>query len=197
MSIVAPALARSNARLAPRARTASARPIALGIDLRSGARYPTGLAILDASRRCLRVAKVRTDAEILEVIGEAAPDIVAIDAPLALPEGRDCADPACGCATFGIMRAVDRLAARQGYRPFPALLPSMVGLTLRGIALLTTLRAEGVPVYFSTDTGPTMVLMLHRDHVVVTAARIRSLGFDCVEGDIAPGAHLIQESQMA
>jgi hypothetical protein len=42
-----------------------------------------------------------------------------------------------------------------------------------------------------------MVLMLHRDHVVVTAARIRSLGFDCVEGDIAPGAHLIQESQMA
>lgn len=59
------------------------------------------------------------------------------------------------------------------------------------------LRAEGVPVYFSTDTGPTMVLMLHRDHVAVTAARIRSLGFDCVEGDVAPGAHLIQESQMA
>jgi diphosphomevalonate decarboxylase len=53
------------------------------------------------------------------------------------------------------------------------------------------LRAEGVPVYFSTDTGPTMVLMLHRDHVAVTAARIRALGFDCVEGDIAPGAHLI------
>lgn len=59
------------------------------------------------------------------------------------------------------------------------------------------LRAEGVPVYFSTDTGPTMVLMLHRDHVAATAARIRSLGFDCVEGDVAPGAHLIQESQMS
>jgi len=53
------------------------------------------------------------------------------------------------------------------------------------------LRAANVPVYFSTDTGPTMVLMLHRDHVAVVAARVRAFGFDCVEGDIAPGAHLM------
>ena len=59
------------------------------------------------------------------------------------------------------------------------------------------LRAEGISVYFSTDTGPTMVLMLHRDHVATVAARTRSLGFDCVEGNIAPGAHVMQISDFA
>ena len=53
------------------------------------------------------------------------------------------------------------------------------------------LRAEGVPVYFSTDTGPTMVLLLAAADVPAVAARVRALGFDCVEGDIAPGAHVV------
>jgi diphosphomevalonate decarboxylase len=57
--------------------------------------------------------------------------------------------------------------------------------------LCDDLRAEGVPVYFSTDTGPTMVLLLGAEHVGTVAARVRSAGFDAVEGDIAPGARLI------
>ena len=122
--------------------TSVPRPVSVGIDLRSGPRYPTGLAVLDATLRCLRVEKMRTDEQILDAIALARPDVVAIDAPLALPEGRDCADPACACARFGIMRKVDRIAAREGYRPFPTLLPSMVKLTLRGIALLERLRRD-------------------------------------------------------
>ena len=121
-------------------------PLALGIDLRSGPRYPTGLAVLDAGRRCVRVGIVRTDEEILAAVAVTRPALVAIDAPLALPEGRDCAGPTCACARFGIMRAVDRVAARAGYRPFPALLSSMVRLTLRGIALREQLTAAGVAV---------------------------------------------------
>ena len=39
------------------------------------------------------------------------------------------------------MREVDRLCAAAGYRPFPSLLPSMVGLTLRGIQLHAVLEA--------------------------------------------------------
>lgn len=122
------------------------RPLALGIDLRSGPRYPTGLATLDAAWRCHRVERMRTDAELVAAVEAARPQLVAIDAPLALPEGRDCADPGCACARFGIMRAVDRLAARAGYRPFPALLPSMVQLTLRGIALRECLAQAGMRV---------------------------------------------------
>ncbi len=118
--------------------------VVLGLDLRSGPRYPTGLAVLDGTLRLRDLRVVRTDAEIDAAIERWRPVLVAIDAPLALPEGRCCADPACECARFGILRQVDRDCIAAGYRPFPTLLPSMVGLTLRGIALLARLQAAGV-----------------------------------------------------
>jgi diphosphomevalonate decarboxylase len=62
--------------------------------------------------------------------------------------------------------------------------------------LCDDLRAEGVPVYFSTDTGPTMVLLTGRTVTERVVVRVRAAGFDCVEGDIAPGAQLVQ-TQMA
>lgn len=127
--------------------------ITFGIDLRSSARYPTGIAVMDANRRLRGLAIARTDEAILDALEACAPRVVAIDAPLALPEGRDCVDPACACATAGIMRDVDRIAAREGYRPFPALLPSMVNLTLRGIALRETLEERGYEV---VETYPGM-----------------------------------------
>lgn len=57
--------------------------------------------------------------------------------------------------------------------------------------LCDALRAEGVPVYFSTDTGPTMVLLLHRRDVARVAGRVREMGFDAIVGNIAPGAQLV------
>lgn len=121
-------------------------PLALGIDLRSGPRYPTGVAVLGPDRQLRLLDTVRTDEEIEDIVQRFAPAVVAIDAPLALPEGRCCADPACECARHGIMREVDRLCAAMGYRPYPTLIPSMVGLTLRGIALGEQLRACGFEV---------------------------------------------------
>jgi predicted nuclease with RNAse H fold len=118
-------------------------PVALGVDLRSGPRYPTGLAVLDAARRLRELRTVRDDEQIVDAVERHRPAIVAIDAPLGLPEGRCCADPACDCAVHGIMREVDRVCAAAGFRPFPALLPSMVGLTLRGIALHERLSDAG------------------------------------------------------
>lgn len=118
-------------------------PTTLGIDLRSGPRYPTGIAVMDGDRRVQRLAVVRSDEEILAAAERCAPACVAIDAPLGLPEGRCCANPACACARHGIMRAVDRACAAAGYRPFPSLLPSMVQLTLRGIALHAAFAERG------------------------------------------------------
>ncbi len=117
--------------------------VVLGLDLRSSPRYPTGLAVMDRKGRLLDLRVVRTDEAILEAVEAHRPALIAIDAPLALPEGRHCADRDCECASAGIMREVDRIAAREGYRPFPALLPSMVNLTLRGIAVRETLQAAG------------------------------------------------------
>ena len=117
--------------------------LTVGIDLRSGPRYPTGLAVIDRSRRLHRLAVVRDDNEILEATALADPALIAIDAPLGLPEGRCCTDPTCECARYGIMREVDRVCAAAGYRPFPTLLPSMVKLTERGMRLHALLRDAG------------------------------------------------------
>ncbi len=135
----------SKPRADSRSGTASG-PLALGIDLRSAPRYPTGLAVLGLDRRLRLLETVRTDEEIEDVVERYAPAIVAIDSPLALPEGRCCADSACECARHGIMREVDRICAAMGYRPYPTLIPSMVGLTLRGIALGERLCARGLAV---------------------------------------------------
>lgn len=57
------------------------------------------------------------------------------------------------------------------------------------------LRAEGVPVYFSTDTGPTLVLMTHRQFAPRVIARMRELGFDTIDGHIAPGAQIVNADE--
>jgi predicted nuclease with RNAse H fold len=125
----------------PKAR--SAAEIALGIDLRSGPRYLTGIAVLGTDLRLRKLQVVRTNDEIEAIVEQFQPAMIAIDAPLGLPEGRCCADKSCPCAVNGIMREVDRTCAAAGYRPFPSLLPSMVKLTLRGIALSQRLLASG------------------------------------------------------
>jgi diphosphomevalonate decarboxylase len=53
------------------------------------------------------------------------------------------------------------------------------------------LRAQGMPVYFSTDTGPTMVLLTHKKDVARAAERVRELGFDAIESGIAGPAELV------
>ena len=118
-------------------------PLTVGIDLRSGPRYPTGFAAMGPELRLQRIEVIRTDEALLEAIERASPALVAIDAPLGLPEGRCCTDQTCECARHGIMREVDRVCAAAGYRPFPTLLPSMVKLTERGIRLYEELTARG------------------------------------------------------
>lgn len=55
------------------------------------------------------------------------------------------------------------------------------------------LRGRGVPVYASTDTGPTVVLITHRDHAeaVVDAVAALGLGLETVRGSIGGPATLI------
>lgn len=98
---------------------------------------------MDGTRRLRQIEVVRDDEEILEVIALTQPALVAIDASLGLPEGRCCTDQSCACARHGIMREVDRVCAAAGFRPFPTLLPSMVKLTERGIALHAALTEAG------------------------------------------------------
>ncbi len=121
----------------------TASVLALGIDLRSGPRYPTGVAVLDSELRIQFIQTLRTNGEIEAIVDRFDPAIIGIDASLGLPEGRCCADKSCPCAVHGIMREADRVCAAEGYRPFPSLLPSMVRLTMRGIVLSQRMLAAG------------------------------------------------------
>lgn len=125
----------------PKGHTASV--FALGIDLRSSPRYPTGVAVLDVDLRIQLIQTARTNDQIEAIVDRFDPAIIAIDAALGLPEGRCCADSSCPCAVHGIMREADRVCAAEGYRPFPSLLPSMVRLTMRGIVLSQRMLAAG------------------------------------------------------
>ena len=119
--------------------------LALGLDPSGSERKRSGLAIIDESLKA-ESRVVKTDADILQAVRDVHPDVVAIDSPLALPKGRCCADPACACAVYGIVRSADRVVSRMGYRPFWTLLPSMVNLTLRSIRLRETLESSGIKV---------------------------------------------------
>lgn len=137
-----------NARLTtPQAVGAPVEPrLVLGIDLRSSARYPTGVAAMAPDRHLRHLGIARTDEAILSLVATHRPSGSASGASMAMSAGRCCARTDCPCARHGIWRQVDRECAALGYRPFPTLLPSMVGLTLRGIALAERLLTEGYAV---------------------------------------------------
>lgn len=134
------------------------RPNVAGIDLASAPEYGAkrynrvGLAALapDPDGRSLALLRLEAgpydDDRIAAFVIEAKAGVVAIDAPLSLPAGRCCADESCPCARFGRVRAIDRACFALGLRPFPALIPSMRGLTLRGIALKRRFQALGLTV---------------------------------------------------
>jgi len=98
------------------------------------------------------------DAEIVRAVTEAAPAIVAIDAPLALPRGRRSLD----VPGPPHLRACDRELLDLGIRFLPVTLGPMRMLTGRGIALAAELRRRGFAVIEAYPGGAQDVLGLPR-----------------------------------
>lgn len=107
--------------------------IAVGIDLTGSEKKPSGWACLRGREAELRL--LRTDAELVEATLGAGPAVVSLDSPLGLPRERG-----------SIIRDAERemMALRIGV--YPCLLPSMVRLTERGMALARAFTAAGLPV---------------------------------------------------
>ena len=104
------------------------------MDLAGVETRPTGLCILKdmKAETCL----VYKDEEILKRIEEINPKIVAIDAPLSLPEGRESIEQ----RTSVHLRECDKELLRRGIKFFPITLGPMRKLTNRGINLRRTLE---------------------------------------------------------
>ncbi len=103
----------------------------VGIDRAGAEKNPSGWAALEGLRA--RTALLASDEEIVEATARTSPDLVAIDAPLTLPE-------------VGYAREVDKAMHRLGLHVLPPLFPAMKALTLRGIRLSEALRARGLSV---------------------------------------------------
>ncbi|MCY0891039.1 MAG: DUF429 domain-containing protein [Pyrobaculum arsenaticum] len=110
--------------------------IVAGIDL--AVAKPTAVATLDGCS-LVYLGLASADEEIVHAASLLDPAVVAIDAPLTLPEG--------GRG----LRDVEVELRRLGYRLLPPLMGPMRGLTERGIRLSRMFRAEVIEIHPATS----------------------------------------------
>lgn len=150
----------------------------VGLDLAGSEKRVTGFCLLVPPLR-VRLAPLHSDAEILGAIEAVRPDVVSIDAPLALPRGRRSLE----VAGPPHLRACDRELLRRHIRFFPLTLGPMRMLTARGIRLKEELGRRGIPVIESYPGGAQDVLGMPRKQHGEEALR-RSLVDFGVSGEI-------------
>lgn len=111
-----------------------------GIDLAASFSRPTGYCLLRGLKAapCLLFG----DEEILYQIEQAKPDLVAIDAPLTIPPGRQSMEERKGSH----FRPCDEQLRQRRIPFFPITLGPMRALTLRGIKLRQELEGRGFRV---------------------------------------------------
>jgi predicted nuclease with RNAse H fold len=110
----------------------------VGIDLAASSRNPSGWALLKDN--AVKTSLTYTDSEILENTVRSQPALIAIDAPLGLPE------------KGALFRKADREMIRKGYRVFPPNLPAMKKLALRAIRLNRLIEEKS---YKTIEVHPT------------------------------------------
>jgi uncharacterized protein YprB with RNaseH-like and TPR domain/predicted nuclease with RNAse H fold len=113
----------------------SATPLRIvGIDLTGSEKRATGWALMEGTS--VKTKSIRMDDELIRETLAANADLVSIDSPLSLPEGY-------GIPGVPIYRKCELALKRMGISVFWCLLPSMQGLTRRGIMLADQLRQAG------------------------------------------------------
>lgn len=118
-----------------------APPRVVGIDLTGSERRATGWALTEGC--CATTKSLRTDQDLIAETLAAHPDIVSIDSPLSFPAG--VTDPD-NVGDRPIYRRCELALKRMGISVFWCLLPTMKGLTQRGIKLATEFRKHGLKV---------------------------------------------------
>jgi hypothetical protein len=130
--------------------------LTVGLDLAGVETRPSGLCFLEdmLARTCL----VYKDEELLKSVEKSRHEVVAIDAPLSLPEGRESIEQ----RTNVHLRECDKELLRRGIRFFPVTLGPMRKLTERGINLRRTLENDGFRVIEVYPGGAQDVLGIPR-----------------------------------
>jgi predicted nuclease with RNAse H fold len=162
-----------------------------GLDLAGVPGRPTGLCFLRGLAAETRI--LGPDEEIVAVLAGAAPDLVAIDAPLSLPPGRSSIHERNGSH----YRLCDLELRRRKIPFFPITLGPMRGLTERGMRLRRELEKRGLRTVEMYPGGAQDVWGIPRARRDQTGLRrglaglgLRGLRADCSdhELDAATGA---------
>jgi predicted nuclease with RNAse H fold len=130
----------------------------VGLDLAGVEKRPTGFCLLNGMRA--ETCDIYTDSEILTRVHSASPEVVAIDAPLSLPPGRNSIDQ----KTDVHLREADRELLRRHIRFFPITLGPMRQLTKRGMNLKSILEGKGFKAIEVYPGGAQDVLGIPRKH---------------------------------
>jgi len=128
----------------------------VGLDLAGVETRPSGLCFLEDMRAVTSL--VYKNEELLEKIENGRHEVVAIDAPLSLPEGRKSIEQ----RTKVHLRECDKELLRRRIKFFPVTLGPMRKLTERGISLRHTLEDEGFRVIEVYPGGAQDVLGIPR-----------------------------------
>lgn len=114
---------------------------AVGVDLAGAVINPTGICVMDENL-CTHTCLAYGDDEVINRIVAARADVVAIDAPLALPRGRESLEQKENIH----LRECDRELLKMGIKFFPLTLGPMRKLTQRGMRLKEVLEKRGLSV---------------------------------------------------
>lgn len=113
----------------------------VGIDLAGVESRPTGFCLMDDNLQT-STRLLYTDDEIIHETVKCKPDVVAIDAPLALPRGRESLSKRSNVH----LRECDKELIRMGIKFFPLTIGPMRKLTERGIRLRVELERKDIMV---------------------------------------------------
>jgi predicted nuclease with RNAse H fold len=128
----------------------------VGLDLAGVESRPTGFCVLKGMRA--ETSLVYDDEELLKRIRENKPRVVAIDAPLSLPAGRESIEQ----RTKVHLRECDKELLRRGIKFFPVTLGPMRKLTSRGMNVRRILEKRHFRVIEVYPGGAQDVLRIPR-----------------------------------
>jgi hypothetical protein len=150
-----------------------------GIDLAGVAHRPSGWCLLKGLKT--ETALLYSDEEILACVRKEKPGLVAIDAPLTLPPGRE---SICQKSRFHL-RPCDEELKRRKIPFFPITLGPMRSLTERGIKLRRVLEEEGFKVIEIYPGGAQDIWKISRVKHSLSGLRrgLRRLGISGLRSD--------------
>ena len=152
----------------------------VGIDLAGVETRETGFCILNEKMEA-KTFLVYTDGEILKNIEKIKPDLVVIDAPLALPKGRPSLSKKY--KKLGHLRECDKKLLKMGIKFFPITLGPMRKLTLRGIRIKKRLEKKGFKVFESFPGAIQDILKMPRKNKGKEKLRKALIEFE-IKGDV-------------